>query len=125
MVLARISGPARFWNAAPPSLFASCGTDVEGCRAQAPIDSMTRASRPILDHVIVLSASASGTRRGDVTGISNVIIRPNLFDRQRTEAVRMPFLLVDGIMQQQDGVRSVKAERLDKLTASVDAHAFY
>ena len=40
----------------------------------------------------------------------------------------MPFLLVDGIMQQQDGVRSVKAERLealDKLTTSVDAHDFY
>ena len=51
-----------------------------------------------------------------------------LFDRQRTEAVRMPFLLVDGIMQQQDGVRSVKAERLealDTLTASIDAHDFY
>ena len=64
----------------------------------------------------------------DETGISNVIIRPDLFDRQRTEAVRIPFLLVDGIMQQQDGVRSVKAERLealDKLTASPDAHDFY
>jgi hypothetical protein len=40
----------------------------------------------------------------------------------------MPFLLVDGIMQHQDGVRSVKAERLevlDKLTALVDAHDCY
>ena len=47
---------------------------------------------------------------------------------QRTEAVRMPFLLVDDIMQQQDGVRLVNAERLEalgKLTASVDAHDFY
>jgi error-prone DNA polymerase len=64
----------------------------------------------------------SGTAKGfvfltleDETGNSNVIIRPDLFDRQRMEAVQMPFLLVHGIMQQQDGVRSVKAERLEAL----------
>jgi error-prone DNA polymerase len=84
---------------------------------------------------MVITRQRPGTAKGfvfltleDETGISNVIIRPDLFDRQRTEAVRMPFLLVDGIMQQQDGVRSVKAERLealDKLTASPDAHDFY
>ena len=84
---------------------------------------------------MVITRQRPGTAKGfvfltleDETGISNVIIRPDLFDRQRTEAVRIPFLLVDGIMQQQDGVRSVKAERLealDKLTASVDAHDFY
>jgi error-prone DNA polymerase len=64
----------------------------------------------------------------DETGISNVIIRPDLFDRQRTEAVRIPFLLVDGILQHQEGVRSVKAGRLEALdtpTASVGAHDFY
>jgi error-prone DNA polymerase len=84
---------------------------------------------------MVITRQRPGTAKGfvfltleDETGISNVIIRPDLFDRQRTEAVRMPFLLVDGIMQQQDGVRSVKAERLealDKLTASPDSHDFY
>jgi error-prone DNA polymerase len=57
-----------------------------------------------------------------------VIIRPDLFDRQRTVAVRQPFLLVDGILQHQDGVMSVKAEHLEALerpTASLDAHDFY
>jgi error-prone DNA polymerase len=73
---------------------------------------------------MVITRQRPGTAKGfvfltleDETGISNVIIRPDLFDRQRTEVVRMPFLLVDGIMQQQDGVRSVKAERMRRWTS--------
>jgi error-prone DNA polymerase len=84
---------------------------------------------------MVITRQRPGTAKGfvfltleDETGISNVIIRPDLFDRQRTEAVRLPFLLVDGVLQHQDGVLSVKAERLEALerpTASLDAHDFY
>ena len=63
----------------------------------------------------------------DETGISNVIVRPDLYDRQRMTVVRQPFLIVDGVLQHQDGVLSVRAERLDGLDggASVDAHDFY
>jgi error-prone DNA polymerase len=84
---------------------------------------------------MVITRQRPGTAKGfvfltleDETGISNVIIRPDLFDRQRAVAVRQPFLLVDGVLQHQDGVLSVKAERLEalqQLTASVDAHDFY
>jgi error-prone DNA polymerase len=84
---------------------------------------------------MVITRQRPGTAKGfvfltleDETGISNVIIRPDLFDRQRTVAVRQPFLLVDGILQHQDGVMSVKAEHLEALerpTASLDAHDFY
>ena len=84
---------------------------------------------------MVITRQRPGTAKGfvfltleDETGISNVIIRPDLFDRQRTVAIRQPFLLVDGILQHQDGVMSVKAERLEALerpTASIDAHDFY
>jgi error-prone DNA polymerase len=84
---------------------------------------------------MVITRQRPGTAKGfvfltleDETGISNVIIRPDLFDRQRTVAVRQPFILVDGVLQHQDGVLSVKAERLEalqQLTASVDAHDFY
>ena len=81
---------------------------------------------------MVITRKRPGTAKGfvfltleDETGISNMIIRPDLFDRARM-AVRKPFLLVDGIMQHQDGVLSVKAERLEGyLTASPDAHDFY
>jgi error-prone DNA polymerase len=63
----------------------------------------------------------------DETGISNVIVRPDLFDQQRMTVVRQPFLIVDGVLQHQGGVISVRAERVEGMSggASVDAHDFY
>jgi error-prone DNA polymerase len=83
---------------------------------------------------MVITRQRPGTAKGfvfltleDETGISNIIIRPDLFDRQRTEVVRQPFLLVDGVLQHQDGVLSVRAERVEGFSggAAVDAHDFY
>jgi len=83
---------------------------------------------------MVITRQRPGTAKGfvfltleDETGISNVIIRPDLFDKQRTEVVRQPFLLVDGVLQHQDGVLSVRAERVEGFSggAAVDAHDFY
>jgi error-prone DNA polymerase len=83
---------------------------------------------------MVITRQRPGTAKGfvfltleDETGISNVIIRPDLFDRQRNEVVRQPFLLVDGVLQHQDGVLSVRAERVEGFSggAAVDAHDFY
>jgi error-prone DNA polymerase len=83
---------------------------------------------------MVITRQRPGTAKGfvfltleDETGISNVIIRPDLFDRERMTVIRQPFLLVEGVLQHQDGVLSVKAERLHAIDggASVDAHDFY
>jgi error-prone DNA polymerase len=83
---------------------------------------------------MVITRQRPGTAKGfvfltleDETGISNVIIRPDLFDRQRHVVVRQPFLLVDGVLQHQDGVLSVRAERVEGFSggAAVDAHDFY
>jgi error-prone DNA polymerase len=83
---------------------------------------------------MVITRQRPGTAKGfvfltleDETGISNVIIRPDLFDQQRSVVVRQPFLLVDGVLQHQDGVLSVRAERVEGFSggASVDAHDFY
>jgi error-prone DNA polymerase len=83
---------------------------------------------------MVITRQRPGTAKGfvfltleDETGISNVIIRPDLFDRDRLTVIRQPFLIVDGVLQHQEGVLSVKAERLQGLDAgaSVDAHDFY
>ena len=83
---------------------------------------------------MVITRQRPGTAKGfvfltleDETGISNVIVRPDLFDRERTVVVRQPFLLVEGVLQHQDGVLSVRAERLQGIDggASVDAHDFY
>jgi error-prone DNA polymerase len=83
---------------------------------------------------MVITRQRPGTAKGfvfltleDETGISNVIIRPDLFDRERMVVIRKPFLIVEGILQHQDGVLSVRAERVDGMEgdASVDAHDFY
>ncbi|RPI54520.1 MAG: DNA polymerase III subunit alpha [Acidobacteria bacterium] len=83
----------------------------------------------------VITRQRPGTAKGfvfltleDETGIANVIVRPDLFDRDRLTILEQPFLLVDGILQNQDGVTSVKAERLHALAGAsiaIDAHDFH
>ena len=83
----------------------------------------------------VITRQRPGTAKGfvfltleDETGIANIIVRPDLFDRERFKILEEPFLLVDGILQNQDGVTSVKAERLHGLGGArieVDSHDFY
>jgi error-prone DNA polymerase len=45
----------------------------------------------------------------DETGIANVIVTPDLFERFRVEITTERFLLVEGVLQNVDGVVSVKA----------------
>jgi error-prone DNA polymerase len=94
----------------------------------------TRDGRRVRVAGMVITRQRPGTAKGfvfltleDETGISNVIIRPDLFDRDRTTVVKQPFLIVDGVLQNQEGVLSVRAERLEAIegSASVDAHDFY
>jgi error-prone DNA polymerase len=60
----------------------------------------------------------------DETGISNTIIHPKLYDRNRVTVTRGKFLVIEGILQNQDGVISVKASatRVMKLS-DVDIHS--
>ncbi|HTF65649.1 MAG TPA: hypothetical protein VK638_23475 [Edaphobacter sp.] len=46
------------------------------------------------------------------TGIANVIVTRDLYDRDRLLVMRSKFLLVEGALQNQDGVIHVKATRL-------------
>jgi error-prone DNA polymerase len=94
----------------------------------------TKDGRRVRVAGMVITRQRPGTAKGfvfltleDETGISNVIIRPDLFDRDRMTVVRQPFLLVEGVLQNQEGVLSVKAERVQGIEgpASVDAHDFY
>ena len=83
---------------------------------------------------MVITRQRPGTAKGfvfltleDETGISNIIVRPGLFTCNRMTVIHQPFLIIEGVLQHQDGVLSVKAERLQEITggASVDAHDFY
>ena len=67
----------------------------------------------------VITRQRPGTAKGfvfltleDETGIANIIVRPDLYDTYRVPIVEEPFLLVEGVLQQQDSVTAVKAERL-------------
>ena len=84
---------------------------------------------------MVITRQRPGTAKGfvfltleDETGIANIIVRPDLFARDRLVIVEEPFLLVDGVLQSQDGVTSVRAEEVSGLPGTgvdFEAHDFY
>lgn len=94
-----------------------------------------RAGRRIRVAGMVITRQRPGTAKGfvfltleDETGIINIIIRPDLFARDRLTIVEEPFLLIDGVLQQQDGVTSVRADAIQGLggpSIEFDAHDFY
>ena len=63
----------------------------------------------------------------DETGIMNAIVTPDTFDRYKFQVLGEPFLLIDGILQNQDGVVSVKAARIEGLRggAVAESHNFH
>ena len=76
----------------------------------------------------VIVRQRPGTAKGfvflsleDETGVSNIIVTPQLFDRYRRELVNHPFLLIEGLLQNQDNVVSVKASRIEPLPFKVAA----
>jgi error-prone DNA polymerase len=84
---------------------------------------------------MVITRQRPGTAKGfvfltleDETGIANIIVRPDLFARDRLVIVEEPFLIVDGVLQSQDGVTSIRAEQVHGLKGvdiDFDAHDFY
>jgi error-prone DNA polymerase len=96
-----------------------------------------RAGRRVRTAGMVITRQRPGTAKGfvfltleDETGISNIIIRPDLYATDRLTVVESSFLLVEGILQNQDGVTSIKAERMSKLDgmpdeATIDSHDFH
>jgi error-prone DNA polymerase len=72
----------------------------------------------------VIARQRPGTAKGfiflsmeDETGIANVIVTPDLYERERLTVIRSRFLWVEGVLQNQDGVVHVKARRMRALGA--------
>jgi error-prone DNA polymerase len=63
----------------------------------------------------------------DETGIMNAIITPAVFDRYKFEVLTEPFLLIRGVLQNLDGVISVKAAQIEGLHAgaTAESHDFH
>jgi error-prone DNA polymerase len=83
----------------------------------------------------VIARQRPGTAHGfvflsleDETGISNAIITPDLLQNNRMLVTSERFLLIEGILQNQDNVISVKAERVLPLSisaAEMSSHDFH
>ena len=96
-----------------------------------------RAGRRVRTAGMVITRQRPGTAKGfvfltleDETGIANIIIRPDLYATARLVVIESPFLLVEGVLQNQEGVTSVRAERVFRLDgfsdgASVESHDFH
>jgi error-prone DNA polymerase len=83
----------------------------------------------------VITRQRPGTAKGfvfisleDETGISNAIVTPQLFERNHVGIVHQQFLLIEGQLQNQDGVIAVKAESIEPLhitRAETTSHNFH
>jgi error-prone DNA polymerase len=83
----------------------------------------------------VIARQRPGTAKGfvflsleDETGVSNTIVTPDLFQKNRLLLAMERFLIIDGTLQNQDGVISVKATRVAPLNvtcAETSSHDFH
>ena len=71
----------------------------------------------------VICRQRPGTAKGfvflsleDETGISNAIVTPDVFDTNKLNIVNSPYVLVDGVLQNQQNVVSVRAQIVEPLT---------
>jgi len=83
----------------------------------------------------VIARQRPGTAKGfvflsleDETGIANIILTPDVFERDRLIVTRNRFLLISGTVQNTDGVINVKAQHLEPLNitdATISSHDFH
>jgi error-prone DNA polymerase len=83
----------------------------------------------------VIARQRPGTAKGfvflsleDETGIANIIITPQFFEQHHLIIVHQQFLLVEGELQHQDGVISVKTKSIGPLSvtrAETPSHDFH
>jgi error-prone DNA polymerase len=86
---------------------------------------------------MVITRQRPGTAKGfvfltleDETGVANIIVRPDFYDKERLTVVESPFLIVEGILQTVDGVTAIKAERVFRIEglspgSSIESHDFH
>jgi error-prone DNA polymerase len=83
----------------------------------------------------VICRQRPGTAKGllflsleDETGVSNAVVMPDVFDRERATILNNPYLVIDGEMQNIDGVYTLRAARFEPLhmaEEAVPSHDFH
>lgn len=117
-----------------PMRYRRAALDAKGVVRAADLERLPNGRR-VRTAGCVICRQRPGTARGfvflsleDETGIANAIVTPDLFDRHRFLLVHEKFLLVEGPLQNLDGVISVKVERLESLSvtaAETSSHDFH
>jgi len=107
----------------------------EGVLSAEELSQKHRNNSPVRIAGCVIARQRPGTAKGfvflsleDETGIANVILTPDVFERDRMIVTRSRFLLIEGTLQNQDGVIHVKAQRvlpLDITSAAITSHDFH
>lgn len=111
----------------------------EALRAQGVLTAADLQQRPsgawVRSAGCVIARQRPGTAKGflfismeDESGITNVIVSPDLFEQERLVVTRARFLLVEGALQNQNGVIHIRAKRLERLSDQaiyVRSHDFH
>jgi error-prone DNA polymerase len=96
-----------------------------------------RTGRRVRTAGMVITRQRPGTAKGfvfltleDETGVANIIVRPDFYAQEKRTIVEAPFLIVEGIVQTEEGVTAIRAEKVSRLDgfsadAAVDSHDFH
>jgi error-prone DNA polymerase len=106
-----------------PMAYRRAEMDARGVSRAIDLRSMRNGS-PVRVAGAVIVRQRPGTAKGfvflsmeDETGIGNVIVTPDVFGENRLVLVKAAFLYIEGVLQNIDGVVSVKATRIEPLPA--------
>jgi error-prone DNA polymerase len=117
-----------------PMAYQRAQMDAMGIRRAIDLSAIPNGQRTRIGGCVI-ARQRPGTARGfvflsleDETGVANAIIMPDLFQKNRLLITAEQFIMVEGILQNQDNVISVKAERVAPISvthAQTSSHDFY
>ena len=118
-----------------PVSFARAELDRAGITRAADLARVPHGRRARVAGIVIVR-QRPGTAKGfvfitveDETGFANAIVTPQRFERHRATIVATNALIIDGVVQNQDGVVSIKADRFEPLLgrpAEIDvSHDFH
>jgi len=118
-----------------PISFARAALDRRGVTRAADLARVPHGRRTSVAGVVIVR-QRPGTAKGfvfitleDETGFSNAIVTPSLFEEHRHTIIGTNALVIEGVVQNQDGVISIKADRFEPLggrSAAIDvSHDFH
>jgi error-prone DNA polymerase len=117
-----------------PISFARAALDRQGVTRAADLARVPHGRRAAIAGVVIVR-QRPGTAKGfvfitveDESGFGNAIVTPGLFEHHRHAIIGTSSLLIEGVVQNQDGVVSIKADRFEPLggrSATIDvSHDF-